>query len=576
MQRIDQKLMEDKRVPDLRCPHHPQRELVECERQGLIKKLHRLERAFLMREKGPLLDRVRYNSPEDASRFLHLFYSSPQEVDHDRISGATSNSSAACPSCDMTNAPIMLPTLESRAAADTSLSTVDMAPAMIYTSHMMPVSTSQVSSTPDILPTLTEPSTEAAKGQQGIFDQQQLETKLGCLSGYSSSAAGVTPTGEAASPSMTMSETVASLNSAEGTHPASSVSGPTQNPSASGVSSSHNEAGAATRDAFPVIDAGRGGLRRTSSPAGSMMPETSASSPQTGVFTMLDLLSATGARINEMRQTTRSVSMATSTAKPSHQKGLADDTGSKNGQVQTSSAAESLMTAVETSSYQPATTAVPGAHSEVEALEDGQSRTSAVENSILTTGAAGTSGAPLATGAVGNALQQKIPSNQTKTTTTPELFEDSNRRPRVSTREALPHKGKAQEAMMFQGQRTEVLQQSQGQQVSVLQKEQGQQKAACADPPFPPVGGILGEALGLNLLGVRRKESPGEGPPPAKRRVSNGGVHQDSRTSVSEMVDANEGSCMPDSAEDEAAMEYLKWELHGENPLATWDPRFDC
>lgn len=71
MKRIDLKLLDDKRIRDLRCPSCPLRELSDFERNALTNKLVRLETAFLRRERRPLHERVRYNETDDLPPFMY-------------------------------------------------------------------------------------------------------------------------------------------------------------------------------------------------------------------------------------------------------------------------------------------------------------------------------------------------------------------------------------------------------------------------------------------------------------------------------------------------------------------------
>lgn len=79
-----------------------------------------------------------------------------------------------------------------------------------------------------------------------------------------------------------------------------------------------------------------------------------------------------------------------------------------------------------------------------------------------------------------------------------------------------------------------------------------------------------GKELGQKLLGVARKESPGgeQQQPAQKRRAGGGGGHPDaglssSSPAVGSSMNARELWAGIEAHEDEAAMEYLKWELHG-------------
>ena len=195
MQRIDLKLIEDKRIPDLRCPCFPQRELVECERQGLIKKLNRLERAFL-RERGPLFDRVRYNAPEDANRFLPVPFTNSvffHPAHQARPSGTTSND-APPPTCSMPIASAMTPTLVTPAVARSSLSSVGAALGAAYASQMMPIPMARHVSTLNVVSAPAVPSAQAAQ-QLDVAEEQRLQQNGGCSAGSSSSATGVASTG---------------------------------------------------------------------------------------------------------------------------------------------------------------------------------------------------------------------------------------------------------------------------------------------------------------------------------------------------------------------------------------------
>lgn len=79
--RIDQKLFDDKRIRNLTCPRLPQREVGEVERRALTNKLFRLENAFMSRERGPCHSRVRYNLQEDENRFMRYAGSRPSYHD---------------------------------------------------------------------------------------------------------------------------------------------------------------------------------------------------------------------------------------------------------------------------------------------------------------------------------------------------------------------------------------------------------------------------------------------------------------------------------------------------------------
>lgn len=70
--RIDHKLAEDKQALNLCCPQSPQRELSDVEHRALTMKLIRLEMAFLSRERTPRHNRVRYGASEDGHRFATL------------------------------------------------------------------------------------------------------------------------------------------------------------------------------------------------------------------------------------------------------------------------------------------------------------------------------------------------------------------------------------------------------------------------------------------------------------------------------------------------------------------------
>ena len=75
-------------------------------------------------------------------------------------------------------------------------------------------------------------------------------------------------------------------------------------------------------------------------------------------------------------------------------------------------------------------------------------------------------------------------------------------------------------------------------------------------------GGLQGRELGRQLLGVRKRRSSGEEPPRQKRRVS-GNARPQPQGHGSTASGGHDVS-FTDSPEDMAAMEYLKWELHGE------------
>lgn len=75
--------------------------------------------------------------------------------------------------------------------------------------------------------------------------------------------------------------------------------------------------------------------------------------------------------------------------------------------------------------------------------------------------------------------------------------------------------------------------------------------------------GPKGRELGRQLLGVARRKASAEEAPRQRRRASTSSRPQSPRNGSGASA-LGHGMALDDSPEDVAAMEYLKWELHGE------------